>query len=202
MAKGDYKWSARRRAYIYGNGRAVSSQTVAGWVRAYAERTENVLGALSDKLVAGEISREDWYSAMKDEIKDGQRLAGLVANGGRKNMTLSHWGKTGVSVREQLKYLDRFYHALPDELTSAISARARLYAAAFYPAYVEHVKRRDEAAGATHERSLLTVAENCASCIVETSRGWVKMGALVPIGARACLVRCKCEYETGTFAKA
>lgn len=42
------------------------------------------------------------------------------------------------------------------------------------------------------ERNLLGIADHCAGCIIETKRGWVPYGTLIPLGQRDCKAGCRC----------
>ena len=53
--------------------------------------------------------------------------------------------------------------------------------------------------GYTEYRNVLGLAEKhcdgAGSCLGESSRGWVAIGSLIPIGARTCGGNCLCSYE-------
>jgi hypothetical protein len=62
--------------------------------------------------------------------------------------------------------------------------------------------------GYDEESNLLAPAEHCegqGSCVEQTTRGWVPVGSLIPIGGRLCVTNCKCQIryrnsETGEIA--
>lgn len=107
-----------------------------------------------------------------------------------------------IGLRRQLALLDRFAGDLASGTAGSVAtalARARLY--------VQHAARQAANAGrrrvavlrgATRERNVLHARESCAGCLVETARGWVPLGELVPVGQREpCRQFCRCSivYE-------
>lgn len=49
--------------------------------------------------------------------------------------------------------------------------------------------------GYAWERNILGDAEHCAECVEATLRGWVPIGTLPRIGARLCMVNCRCTMR-------
>jgi hypothetical protein len=61
---------------------------------------------------------------------------------------------------------------------------------------VERKAMRD--AGKSTERNVLGISDHCegsGSCLAETARGRVPLGALLDIGARKCISNCNCHIE-------
>lgn len=79
-------------------------------------------------------------------------------------------------------------------LDGTLLRRIGLYGSAAWSALLEFSRRLAVIQGYTSEMNVLGMAEHCQGCIDETAKGWVPIGALVPIGQRTCLSNCKCRY--------
>jgi hypothetical protein len=76
-----------------------------------------------------------------------------------------------------------------------LARRLMMYAMSGHAAVQSALGDRARERGLTSERNILAIADNCTGCVVETGRGWVPIGSLVPIGERDCLSNCLCTYE-------
>lgn len=191
-----FKWSAKRREYVYGNGRAVSADTLAGWVSTAADNAEQRLRTIAERYVEGKINHAEWVLQTKDEIRRGVRGMAQLANGGQLDkQTIS---AVGNAVKAQYKFFSAFSNAVENgevPLGKKLIARAGLYGANQYVQFQHASRAGEKASGARRERNVLGAAEHCAGCIRESARGWVSIGKLVPIGNRECRARCRCRLE-------
>lgn len=193
-----FYWDEATRRYYYDDGTVVPAATIKEWLIAYEDAMRERLRELAEDWIDGRIDEAEFITEAKEEIRDGHRLAAVVAFGGLAAMTAANWGKVGALVREQYQYFNDFVNGTNlDEATAAgLASRAGLYASAIYPTFVASVQYREIDNGATEERSVLNPAEHCDECVEEADRDWVPIGELVPIGDRTCMVNCKCDYET------
>ncbi len=151
--------------------------------------------ALGRQLQQGQIGLIEWELAMRREVKNVLLYSVAVHAGGVRHMTPRQLGMVGAATREQYRYLNRFAREIESglPLDGRFLQRVRMYAAAGRQLYHRIEREVMEARGMTHERNLLGVADHCDGCVEETSRGWVAIGTLVPIGARTCLSNCRCR---------
>jgi hypothetical protein len=142
---------------------------------------------------------------MREAVKDANLYSAAAARGGWAQMTPADFGRVGRAVRDQYAYLDRFAADIADEdnplvLDGRFLARAALYAGSGRKLFheIERDEMLDARRGARAQRDRPIGRElhrRNGSCEAETARGWVAVGALVPIGGRKCKGNCKCRIE-------
>lgn len=194
---GGFAWDARAKQYRAPNGQFVSRAEIRRVLQQTVSQRSQRMTALSDQLRAGEVSGETWYVEMRQLVKDVHLYNAAAAKGGWAQLGPQDYGRVGRLVREQYKYLNR----LADQISKGLPLdgrfiqRAKLYAKAasrtFWALFTTVMREAD----ATEEHNVLGFAEHCADCLGETARGWVPLGELVPVGARACLGNCECYIE-------
>jgi len=154
---------------------------------------------LASELKSGSISIAEWESAMRDYLREQYRIAVELVCGGDGIITQADWGYEGYLLRQQYEYLHNFafeIQANPEAWNSArLDARMNLYSESAYTAMADLQAREARLQGFTEETNELGAADHCAGCLTETSRGWVAIGELVPIGDRDCIVKCKCTVR-------
>jgi hypothetical protein len=193
-----FKWSEKRREYIYGNSRAVPAETLDGWIAAAAEKAEARMRGIAQRFADGEINYSQWVIDSKNEIRVAARGMAQIAYGGK--LTPKQAGRLGAMVKVQYGFFNDFAalvesgQVLPGQ---GLIGRAGLYGANAYPIYQYFVGDREKAAGAKEERNILgSRGASCSGCIGESARGWVKIGKMIPIGSRQCRARCRCRRES------
>lgn len=189
---------ASGRYYDVENGRFVSEGTVRAAVDQVADAASGRLAALTDRLRAGDLKLADWQREAMATIKESHVAAGVVAQGGRAQMTQSAYGFLGHEIRDQyvaLRDLANGIAAGDVPLDGRLVARAGMYGQHARVTYEAIRAREGQARGETEERSILHAAQHCDQCRTEAGRGWVTIGTLVPIGQRQCLVNCRCTIE-------
>jgi hypothetical protein len=128
-------------------------------------------------------------------------LSQLAAgNGGFHTLGAEEYGRAGGLLKKQLAYLEKFAQQLAQTpalaLSPAFPQRAALYAEAGRATYERQRGVAHRKAGFKWERNVLSDSiDACDGCIRESARGWVKIGTLVPIGLRDCIVRDRCSLE-------
>src|SRR5574343_324650 len=83
-------------------GRFVSELTVRRDLDKYIDAKNARLDSLTTQLRNREISLADWQAQMRNEIRTAHTNAGMVAKGGRKQMTTAERGRTGASLRRRM----------------------------------------------------------------------------------------------------
>jgi len=111
-------------------------------------------------------------------------------------MTAQDQGRLGPRVKEQYHYLANFAAQIESgqqRLDGTFLRRVTLYTQAPRGTYHDYETRGKQEQGYTECRNELGAADHCEQCVGETARGWVPIGALVPIGQRLCLSNCRCS---------
>jgi hypothetical protein len=149
--------------------------------------------------VRRDVVRLDWLRDMEAHILERHAAAAALARGGLARLTAEDREWLRARVLAQYDFLDGFEAAIRageaagEPMTeAAIVQRAAMYNDAARATYEAMRGRTERDLGRTRERNLLGVADHCAECEQQTARGWVEIGALVPVGERSCLTRCKC----------
>lgn len=181
-------------------GRFVSDRDVRSALDAVTDAAKARVTATSQALLDGKLSLVDWQTQMMAAIKDAHLTAAMAAHGGRDMMSNADWGWTGQRIREQYDYLRNFAAEVANgqqPMDGRLTNRATLYSDAATSTY-EAMQARDakNSGQAMEERNVLgpVKTEHCSGCLAENARGWVPLGALVPVGQRSpCRSRCRCR---------
>lgn len=193
-----YSFDVAARRYRDTHGRFVPS----GQAMKALEKDLFAINQLTDKLAgdvrAGRISLEAWRVEMMDVIKHVHLGSATLAKGGRGMMTQEDYGRVGQIVRDQYSFLEDWTQEIARgeaSLGQALTSRARQYVTAGRLTYVA-VRSADVGnVGFDQERSILSQAEHCATCVQQDALGWQPRGQMIPIGQRECHVNDKCTVE-------
>jgi hypothetical protein len=178
-----------------GTGRFVSPATVRSVLDRAVQAAVRDAQAVTGALREGAVTVAQWEAAMRSLVKDTHVYSAALAAGGWDRLDAAAYGRIGASVRQQYGFLARFAAQLAQggALDGRVTARAALYAeharVLFSEVWAAEMRVRDY----REERNVLGAAEHCERCVTETRRGWVAIGALVPVGLRTCLARCRCR---------
>lgn len=174
-------------------GQAAYSQDA---IRASTTATDFLASFLSD----GTLPPDQWYQLMRQEIKEEYIRQALLGRGGRAQMASADWGSIGGQLREQYRYLDRFYEQIKaGELSEAqIRERSAMYVRSGREAFERGKARAVVEAGYDEELWVVNHAlENCEDCLAFEAEGWQEIGYF-PYpgeGATRCLTNCGCHKE-------
>ena len=194
-----FLWDTSRHRYISTETeRMVSQQTVARRVNEISSGAKERMQGLARDKVAGRISGAEFELGMKEEIKQLHRTMGVLAKGGKEQMTAADWGRVGNVVARQNDFMLGFgADVARDQVTDAqLVNRAGQYAEAGYSTFqnMDAVSKRD--AGAKLARRVLDeAAEHCEECPDLADLGWVPIEEITPIGDTTCQVNCRCTIE-------
>ena len=196
-------WFARNTQQ-YGRGSAVIPQSnlAAAW-NGVINASSAQANAYAQQMATGAVPLAEWQQGSAD------RLTGLIllflafGSGGVNNTSAEAMDAGRDKLAGQLRYLTRFAGqveagAVTADTVTFIARRAGYYAED--ASTVTETARRIAhlAEGFTEERNILHAAEHCQgsrSCVEQTGRGWVPIGALIDIGRRLCSFRCRCSLE-------
>jgi len=150
----------------------------------------------TEALLQRRIGVGAWERQMAEAIRASHLEARMFGVGGQFGMSAADYEATMLRIRAQHDYLHGFGRQIANGELS--EARIRQRAGQYYEAAQRETYRRasedmHRQAGYDQEQNVLGVADHCVDCEGETTRGWVEMGTLLPIGERACRSNCACH---------
>ena len=163
--------------------------------------------SLFDDVRTGRITLSQWQGEMQRWISDVHTTAAALGRGGFTRMSVRDLERLAVSLRFHLERLSAFTEQMQSReilLAGKAQMRAGQYIHAARGVYFQFEKIRFQERGFKQERNILAPIErHCAECPGESTKGWVKIGDLTPIGARICIMNCQCgiEYRIGPGGK-
>lgn len=195
---GGFRWNDKLGRYIAPNGRIVSQDDVRHAIDAAIAKADMRARALGTAFANGDITAGVFFRDMRRVVKQTHLYSAAAARGGWAQLDASDYGRVGAQVRKEFGHLNNFARDVASgkrPINGRIPFDAELYAEASRGTYdrvqVADMRRR----GMREEKNVLHRAEHCdgpRSCIGERDRGWVPIGALIPLGDRKCGRRCKC----------
>jgi hypothetical protein len=206
--RGGFTWDARSGRYKDARRRYVTHAQVRAWLDAALDNASERMAALSRQLQARQIDLVTWQVRMAREVKNVQLYSAAAAKGGWAQLSLADLGRVGQSVRVQLEFLNDFAREIRSgkQALGGMEWRARLYAQAGRMMQDATQRAEMRIRGYDEEANDKAPGDSCPGCVGETGRGWVPLGALVPIGRRTCRVNCRCrtlyrKSATGEMAR-
>lgn len=193
-----YRFNRDRQRYETDSGRAIASTRVRGWIDSAVDKTKAALVGLAERLITGSSNLSEFVTEARQQLKSMHSGLGMIAVGGKEQLTASDRGRLGAALREQYQYLDRLALQIESgqqRLDGSLLSRVSMYADAGVHTYERMRQQAHTDAGFTQERNLLGSENSCSQCPEETARGWSPIGSLTPTGARECLTRCRCHLE-------
>lgn len=195
------KWDGKKRRYLDAAGRAVSPQKVRRSVEEATAKASERLSAIAEEYRRGRINAAEWFIQTRDELSGMHTALGMIAHGGKSQMSPARWGTVGQRVRYELDFLRRARARLLStdvaSLGDDFAAKMGMHALAGNRSYEEIVRRREREAGVTHVIRHMTPGDNCDGC--KAAKGEYSIESVPPIGEQDCLSRCNCwlEYVEG-----
>jgi hypothetical protein len=194
-----YGWNVKSGRYVnLSTGRFVSADDVRRALNTALDQATIEAQRLSRDLMNKRISLAEWQIGMAKQIKNAHHASAALAKGGWAQMTAKDNGALGPVVKAQYGYLAAFAEQIAtgeQKLDGTFLRRVALYTQAPRGTYHAIEERGMQAQGKTECRNVLGPADHCDGCLTETAKGWVPIGALVPIGSRLCLSNCRCRLE-------
>ena len=153
---------------------------------------------LTERLRAGAIDLAEWQLEMARTVKGVHLASAALAKGGWAQMSQSDILAAGRAIRLQYGFLANFAAEVASGeqlLDGTVTRRATMYVEAGRATYHATEQKEQRIRGAVEERSIRSPVDSCDECISEEAKGWQPIGEMVPIGARICLVKCRCRPE-------
>ena len=178
----------------------LSEATMKRFVSEISSAAKVRMRALTEREVAGDISRATWELAMRDEVTALHRTMAIMARGGKDQMRAQDWGRVGQVIAKQNEYLNQFGSQVAHGQVSEEQqlARSELYANSAFSTYENGVAVRQSESGVERGRRVLEDgAAHCADCEDFATEEFIPIEEIVPIGASECQANCRCtiEYE-------
>ncbi len=107
------------------SGRYISQRRMTQMRDTYIDAKKGQTGAVTDRLLRGEITSNQWNLEMRQLTKTTYINEYLAAHGGVNSMTQSDWGRLGQQLRTQYGYLDKFQADLNAGKMTAGQAKVR-----------------------------------------------------------------------------
>lgn len=183
--------------YRDSRGRFVSASRVHLEVNRTVAKLENDLRSISRNLNQGKINLAEWQIQTSAKLKTAHLAAAAIGKGGRKQMTVSDWGKAGAAIREQYSFLNNFSREIekgrvsPNQIEFRSASYAKAIRETFYKQEIDLKKK----AGLLYCRRILHAAESCPECDSWAKKGWVSIEEQPSIGGLVCRNFCRCELE-------
>ena len=150
------------------------------------------------QLTEGAITNRMFITEMIGLIEQGQTASAMLWAEGTE-LTLAQQRLVTTVIDEQLTFLSQFEQRLINgTMKTTPAANAQMYGQAVRPTYFRFASEQLREEGFNAEQNILNPADHCntgQSCVGETARGIVPLGALVPIGNRTCLSNCQCSIR-------
>ncbi|MCP5101011.1 MAG: hypothetical protein GY943_36130 [Chloroflexi bacterium] len=200
LATAGYVWDNNAGRYrSRETGRFVSESAIRSDLDRFNETIirEN-LSSVTDKLLNGNITLEQWQRRLANELKDAWRLNQMIGRGGKSQMTQADYGRLGGRLRFEYDRLNRLAIEIKAGMLTEAQIRARvgLYANAPRVGFYDGLTAAQQAAGLVEERRVLNPAEHCSDCIGYADQGWQPIGTLPMPGEKSqCMRNCKCTME-------
>jgi hypothetical protein len=151
----------------------------------------------TDALVAGVLRLGPWFGAMRDALLPRHFAAGFAVLNSPEPPP-SDLDAIAAESRRQVGYLERFRGQLAtaQQLLSGAAARGELYASALWGLAQNVGRAKAKRDGFREAKRQLGIADHCVECLYESSRGWIGIDDVVPIGDTVCGSRCRCIIAT------
>ena len=196
-----FTWNDGAGRFRNERGRFLSAKQVRSMIdRTLADHQRSV-ATLTEQLRSRQLSLQEWERRVKVELKDLHLYSAMSALGGRSQLTQQDALRVGRELNRQYRFLRRFADQIQSgkqRMDGTLVNRTRLYVAAGRGSYQATRQREVQSRGFDQERNVLTDAEHCegvGSCVEQTARGWVPIGALIPLGGRKCVTHDQCFIE-------
>ena len=194
----EYRWNAIAGRYIDQRGSFVAADTIRAQLDKAIDSTADAMAAVSGRLQSGAISVAEWQTEMMGLIKEANLLGAASERGGWAHMTQADFGRAGRIIRDEYGYLRDFAAQIDSgkqPLDGTLARRARLYGQQGRATYYRFAHQDGLRRGFDEERSRLTPADHCETCVAEHNKSWQPMGEMIPIGSRDCRSNDRCYVE-------
>ena len=156
------------------------------------------LRKMAKRLIDGKATVDEFRRYAEREIETLNLDAGFLLMGPLLAAVPAAIDRVRDAILRQLTWFRRLLDDIASgrqRLDGSLLRRIGMYGGSGHSTVEEIGRILSGLSGFREERNVLGIAEHCEGCLRETARGWVSIGALVPIGERDCLSNCRCSYE-------
>lgn len=195
--KVDWFYDIETRTYQTTLGHTVSDREMAQMLSTLEARMEIEIQSLLVQIQNGSIPIDDWESRMRDWVKDSYTQMGVLAAGGLDQMTPKQYGRVGVEIRQQYKFIqDAADRARNDQLSPEyLAGVGDFLTSSQYAVFQNHHTQNIMDRHAYKEERRVAQSGACEDCLAEEARGWSSIGSLRKIGDTKCRNHCRCMKE-------
>lgn len=186
------EWNKSKRIFER-DGKPIPPASVRQFILDTVEAAKSRIESIAKGFIDHRNTAE-FYTSMRDELRNMHTALAMVAQGGREQMDVRSWSLVGNQIKSELKYLRRFERDLVngEQSDAQILARAIKYASAGYITYEQSVFAREKAAGIESVEWVVDEsAENCDGCL--GAAGIHPIDKAPVIGSHECQNNCRCE---------
>jgi hypothetical protein len=192
--------------YIF-KGQSIPSGFIRVAVMRVSRQVRDEVGALAEKMITGQIGRQEWYDLTQSRLKYLYRTVHVAGSGGYDNYGDEQEAEFVRQFSPQFHFLRQFVEETntgEDPISRKIVSRIKLYANAGNPLYQDTLWRVAAKSGMLSAKRVLGETENHChetasrpGCVELANKGWVPIDQIVPIGNAACWDNCLCHYIFG-----
>lgn len=192
-----FSWDKKSQRYRdRSTGRFIRKSVVDTLSWRNVERVKADLATIGDLLIEGKISLRTWQVETANTLKILHAQQYVLGIGGQSQLQKEDYLEIGRELKSQYKYLQGFaYDVQAGNITKAqFKYRLQLYGNSSKVSFFRGKQKSARAAGYTHAKRLLGIAEHCPDCLRYHARGVVPIAELVlPTQACVCGPNCKCN---------
>ncbi|HXG85092.1 MAG TPA: hypothetical protein VNI84_13815 [Pyrinomonadaceae bacterium] len=191
------KYDRKTARYRTAGGRFVSPREVRKTIDKTFETVKKDMRVLGEALTTGGIDLRTFQTLMREQLKISHSLAASIGRGGRRQMSLSDWGKVGGGLKKQYAYLNKLSAQIEKGLVSDVQIinRAAAYSHGVRLAYYGMTTIAETAGDATVCRRIIQSKEGCKECAYYASLGFIPIDEMPEVGSLICGVFCLCEIQ-------
>ncbi|MEB3355631.1 MAG: hypothetical protein VKK04_02710 [Synechococcales bacterium] len=165
------------------------------------DRTSNDLDRLSERLLSGRSSLEEWQEEVAQLLRERHTRVALLAVGGQNGMKPGMWTDLVAEIQRQFDYLRGFSMEieLGSQSPAQIQSRLRLYARSLRLTHEQMRAIAHQEAGFGWVKRVLGATDNhCQECLSYAGMGVVPIGAIPDPGQECrCRANCLCRHIYG-----
>jgi len=197
-------WNKDTYRYVDSAGNLFSHSQMRSMLTKSINLSADYVSTISEKLVNGDITRAQFKSMMKEELKAEYIRQYMLGKGGYEQMTKRDWGSIGGSLTEQYKFLDEYSSSLlrGDLSAAQVANRSTMYSNSARETYERARAKTVKQWGADEEAWHVTSGNNCEDCLDNQSQSYQEIGyfSMPGDGKTICLTNCHCykSYRNST----
>lgn len=192
-----YTWSPGAGRFRAPSGRFVTDAAVLEHVDAVITAGQARIGALTERLVAGDLTPAAWRLQTARVLSDVHLTTTSLAAGGWSQLDAPAQRWAAERLQGELGHLRNLAAGFEQGAVSAaqLQARAAMYGDAASATFFAARQREREAAGIEEAKRVLGgSAAHCSDCVSHAAAGWRPIADVPPPGtACQCISRCKCR---------